>query len=123
MRLGHLEKAFDTVYAYQKVNPFEPRMWYFLGDVLLRSGQYSEAAKAYSQVLRINPEDAMAYVGMGNALELAGNIEKAREMWKHALTLDPQNVYARQKLEKGKENPPPSSPPQIQLPSPSSEIE
>ena len=65
----------------------------------------------------------MAYVGMGNALELAGNIEKAREMWKQALTLDPQNVYARQKLEKGKESPAPSSPPQIQLPSPSSEIE
>ncbi len=123
VQLGHLEKAFETVYAYRKVNAFEPRMYYFLGDVLVRSGQYLKAAKAYSQVLKFNPEDAMAYVGMGNALELAGNIEKAREMWKQVLTLDPQNVYARQKLEKGKEIRPPSSPPQIQLPSPSSEIE
>jgi tetratricopeptide (TPR) repeat protein len=58
-----------------------------LGDMLLATGQYAEARKAYQQTLQREPGRARSLFGAARAAELAGNRTAARDGYRDFLKL------------------------------------
>lgn len=66
---------------------------YSLGDVLLKMGQYREAAVHYQEALRYNPQADWVLLGYGDALHELGRREEARAAWEKCVAVQPPNPY------------------------------
>jgi regulator of sirC expression with transglutaminase-like and TPR domain len=76
-----------------------PAAWYNWGNDLLGSGDYTRAAKVFTQSLRLYPTDVWALNNRGVAYKKLGKVEKARRDFEEALKIDPGFEQARKNLE------------------------
>lgn len=58
-----------------------------LGDMLVLTGRYNEAVKAYEASLRISPNRFNSLYGAGRASELAGNLTEANQYYSRLIEL------------------------------------
>ena len=82
--LGLVEKALgankDALQDFQKAAALDPNdsdTQYFIGELLSRNEQYSQAAAAYSNALKLNPLHASAELGLADVAQHAGDIDAA----------------------------------------------
>jgi tetratricopeptide (TPR) repeat protein len=82
--LGLVEKALgankDALQDFQKAAALDPNdsdTQYFIGELLSRNEQYSQAAAAYSNALKLNPLHASAEIGLADVAQHAGDIDAA----------------------------------------------
>jgi tetratricopeptide (TPR) repeat protein len=82
--LGLVEKALgankDALQDFQKAAALDPNdadTQYFIGELLSRNEQYSQAAAAYSNALKLNPLHASAELGLADVAQHAGDIDTA----------------------------------------------
>ncbi len=73
-------------------------MFCSLGRVLLRLGQWREAAAAYEAALRLAPSDAESLANYGVALAEMGALERAVDAYAKALAVDPNHAIAHYNL-------------------------
>ena len=64
-----------------------------LGEVLLRAGQFDQAATEFGNELRLFPASVPALLGRGKVSLLTGNLEDCLADWTHALAID--TTYTR----------------------------
>jgi tetratricopeptide (TPR) repeat protein len=82
--LGLVEKALgatkDALQDFQKAAALDPNdadTQYFIGELLSRNEQYSQAAAAYSNALKLNPLHASAELGLADVAQHAGDTDAA----------------------------------------------
>jgi len=94
--LQEAEKAFAAAVQFEDAMIYdEPKDWQqparqFLGAVLLKTGQYKEAEKAFREDLAFNPKNGWSYTGLAAALTKQGRKKEAA-----AATADAQKAFAR----------------------------
>ena len=62
--------------------------WNETGIHAMHTGDYEEAAKAFTQAIEENPEEAVGYINFGNLLAIMNDAERAERFFQKALTLD-----------------------------------
>jgi tetratricopeptide (TPR) repeat protein len=82
--LGLVEKVLgatkDALQDFQKAAALDPNdadTQYFIGELLSRNDQYSQAAAAYANALKLNPLHASAELGLADVAQHAGDIDTA----------------------------------------------
>ncbi|CDZ74385.1 Hypothetical protein ING2D1G_0191 [Peptoniphilus sp. ING2-D1G] len=89
---GEYEKAVDNYYkAINFADEKEQEEIFFeIADIHLLKENYSEAEKAYDDILKINSYSAGAYYGLALTTELRqGNVSRVIENYKKAIEIDP----------------------------------
>jgi Tfp pilus assembly protein PilF len=66
-----------------------------MAAVLLRDGQYSEAEKAFEDVLRSDPKNAELYDGLGVAQLYQGKVRESLDSLDHAIKISPNKAVYR----------------------------
>ena len=94
-RAGRLAEAADVLRA---APPSDARTCSALGRILLRLGQWREAAAAYEAALQLAPGDAESRANYGVALAEMGALERAVDAYAKALALDPNHAIAHYNL-------------------------
>ncbi len=95
------EKLNIAIIHYQQVIQLDPTStsaFNNLGNLLRRSGRFSEAIEYYRQALRLKPDFAEAHNNLGAALAQQGKPEEAVQHYRQALRLKPDFVEAYSNL-------------------------
>jgi tetratricopeptide (TPR) repeat protein len=71
-----------------KQKPNQARPLRYLGDTLLATGDFNEAADAYGQALAIDSKLAPAHLGLGQSLAREGKLDDALPHYRQAAELD-----------------------------------
>ena len=79
--LGELEDALRCFEALLGRIDDDPTLHFNHGNVLLRSGQSAEAARAYGHAIRLRPLYVEAHNNLGNALRALDKLPEAREVF------------------------------------------
>ena len=74
----------------QQQKPKEFRPVFYLGEVLLKSGEAVVAVQAYRAALAIDPQSAPAELGLGRALLKSGKLEEGAPHIEHAAAAKPE---------------------------------
>ncbi|MGQ9523587.1 MAG: tetratricopeptide repeat protein [Armatimonadota bacterium] len=69
-------------------------------NLLRMRGQYEEAVRRCTDLLRQRPDDAVLHSLIGDIYSDQGSIEEAMQWYRMALDLDPASAYAKEKLER-----------------------
>ncbi len=75
-----------------------PRVWYNLGNVLLRRGATAAAAEAFEGALRHAPGDAEIWMNLGVARQKEGLLDSALLAYRRAAALAPDNAQLFENL-------------------------
>jgi len=79
-----------------RVEPWYDAYW-TLGEALVQTGQYQEAATNLRLALRFNPSDGAHLLWLGDALNGSGHRAEARAAWRKSLAArPPKSYYQRQ---------------------------
>lgn len=79
-------------------DPKNLNAWIRLGNNLMDSGRFSEAAEAYEKTLELDPKNVDVRVDMGTCFRNIGRHEKAVEEYRKAIALNPNHVNAHRNL-------------------------
>ncbi|MEI6610958.1 MAG: tetratricopeptide repeat protein [Deltaproteobacteria bacterium] len=80
-----------TAKAYkQNINNLSATEWFEKGYKSGMSGNYTDAAKAFSKAIELNPSDAEAYYNRGTAYGMLANTQQAIKDFNKAIELNPQ---------------------------------
>jgi len=85
-----LNQAYDFANRAAEINPDIPQVHFVLGEVLLFSGQYEQAATAATTAIELNPNYADAYALLAWVLHYAGRSEQARNALLEARKRNPK---------------------------------
>lgn len=72
--------------------------WINLGNMLMDSGRFSEAAQAYSKALELNPNNVDVRVDMATCYKESGKPLIAEEEYRKAIKLNPKHLNAHRNL-------------------------
>ena len=72
--------------------------WISLGNMLMDTSRFSEAADAYEKALAIDPKNVDVRVDMGTCYRNMGNPDMAAKAYRKALELNPQHLQAHKNL-------------------------
>ena len=73
----------------------DARSWSLRGKVLIESGQYQEAVRAFQQALQMDPASSEdAYLNLGNSYYQLGSFAASSDAFKHVLKINPHNSTA-----------------------------
>ncbi len=106
-QVGDLRRAGDSYQTALDIAHRDPRPEYRpimpavsmrLGGVLLRRGQWNQAAAAYDTVLNHWPDTWQAYGNLAICYEKTGRLDAAQAAWRKVLALHPDDATARQRL-------------------------
>jgi LPS sulfotransferase NodH len=78
---GQIAPGTDLIQKAIRLAPQNSRYLFDLGDLLLKSGRFSDAEKIFNDVTDADPEHAVAHVLKGNALSENGRRGDAVECW------------------------------------------
>jgi cytochrome c-type biogenesis protein CcmH/NrfG len=78
--------------------PKNPEGWILLGNALMDSSRYAEAATAYQKALDVDPKNTNVRVDMGTCLRNTGNPQQAIAEYRKALKIDPNHVNAHRNM-------------------------
>ncbi|MBI5141038.1 MAG: tetratricopeptide repeat protein [Nitrospirae bacterium] len=81
-----------------KVDPKNVNMLVELGNLMMDSSRFAEAADAYEKALAINPANSDVRVDMGTCFRNSGNPKRAVEEYNKAITYQPNHANARLNL-------------------------
>ena len=91
-----IEQAQGLLDAVLKKEPGNIRAWYFMGIVLLHTGQSEPATACFKKVLQLQPDDGVAWYLLGTCKQRTG--QKAEREFLKALELRPFLTSAYYKL-------------------------
>ena len=72
--------------------------WISLGNMMMDTSRFSEAADAYEKALAIDPRNVDVRVDMGTCYRNMGNPDMAAKAYRKALELNPQHLTAHKNL-------------------------
>jgi len=81
-----------------KQAPTNAEAWTMLGNALMDSRRFAEAADAYQKSLALAPQNVNVRVDMGTCLKNSGKPQQAVEEYKKALKIDPNHLNANRNL-------------------------
>ena len=84
-----LNQSREACEKAQKLDPQLPAAHACLGALFVSTGNYSEAAAEFSQVLEHEPTNDLAYKGLADAYEHLGDLHEAERTYKRAIALRP----------------------------------
>ena len=102
-RLGNNLEALDYLEEYVAVAPtgdLIDQVYFFMGEVFMRLGEFHNADMAFSTACYHNREDARWWSRLGYAREQAGDYPYAQEAYRQALTLNSSLTEARRGLDR-----------------------
>jgi tetratricopeptide (TPR) repeat protein len=91
----------ESLAAYEKsitLDPFTIRSWLGKGKVLLSLERPTEAADAFSEVLRLDPGNTDALTLLGDSLNASGSYDEAVSSYTKALTMNPNLAGINEKI-------------------------
>ena len=97
-RLGKIEEAEATYRAGLKVDPREKPLNVNLGNLLIDSGRYVDAAECFETVISDHPENFEALIALGIAQRELGDIIKSQVCFSNAVALQPASADALRNL-------------------------
>jgi serine/threonine protein kinase/regulator of sirC expression with transglutaminase-like and TPR domain len=92
--LGKLQKHRQTVAAYNKaiqLNPHDPEVLQWRGNLLVALGRYEEAIGAYDRAIQAMPENATLWCCLAGTLLKLKRHRESIECFDRAIILQPQN--------------------------------
>jgi tetratricopeptide (TPR) repeat protein len=92
--LGKLQKHRQTVAAYNKaiqLNPHDPEVLQWRGNLLVALGRYEEAIGAYDRAIQAMPENATLWCCLAGTLLKLKRHRESIECFDRAIVLRPQN--------------------------------
>lgn len=81
-----------------KQAPKNPEAWAMLGNALMDSNRFAEAAEAYQKSLILDPRNVNVRVDMGTCLKNSGRPQQAIEEYRKALRIDPNHINANRNM-------------------------
>ncbi len=94
--LLHYRQAIELC---RRQNRIQPITFLYASQLLVKLGQYDEAAKALSELISSNPKSSQAYLLRGGAYEKLGKLGEAGKDYQEAVSLD-GNAQAGAALER-----------------------
>lgn len=95
---GDLQKAEGALRKASEAEPDQPRLAFFWGVLLERSGRLDEAVLAYQRTLQHYPNSRDTLVRLGRAHWLTGNHNPSIEAYLKVLSIDPEHAQAHHQL-------------------------
>ena len=97
--LGDLDLAEQRARRLTEVEPWDPKPWLELGEVLLSRDRVAEAGKAYRTAARLGPPGtAIAWFMAGQCHEALDELDLAAGAYLTALRVDPEAISAAERL-------------------------
>jgi cytochrome c-type biogenesis protein CcmH/NrfG len=81
-----------------KQAPNNAEAWTMLGNALMDSSRFAEAADAYQKALALDPKNVNVRVDMGTCLKNSGRPQLAVEEYRKALKIDPNHINANRNM-------------------------
>lgn len=81
-----------------KQSPKNAAAWIALGNALMDSNRFGEAADAYQKALALDPKNVDVLVDMGTCLKNSGRPLQAVEEYRKAIKMNPNHVYAHRNM-------------------------
>jgi cytochrome c-type biogenesis protein CcmH/NrfG len=75
-------------------DPKNMNAWIQLGNIMMDTARFNEAADAYAKALELDPKNVDVRVDMGTCLRNAGKPDLAIKEFKKAIEINPNHVYA-----------------------------
>lgn len=102
-RMGNNLQALDYLEEYVAIAPtgdLIDQVYFFMGEVFMRLGEYNNADVAFSTAVYHNGDDARWWSRLGYAREQAGDLPFAQQAYEQALALDPGLTEASRGLDR-----------------------
>ncbi|MFP4301828.1 MAG: tetratricopeptide repeat protein [Spirochaetaceae bacterium] len=102
-RLGNNIEALDYLEEYVAIAPtgdLIDQVYFFMGEVFMRLGEYNNADVAFSTAVYHKGDDARWWSRLGYARELARDFSSAAEAYEQALDLNSSLTEARRGLDR-----------------------
>jgi len=87
-RMDKFKPAEERLVRYLELRSDDAEAWNQLGFIHFQSGNYGEAARAYTRAEELNPKDATIQNNIGALQFIQGRYEKALACFEKALTVD-----------------------------------
>ena len=81
-----------------KQSPKNAAAWIALGNALMDSNRFGEAADAYQKALALDPQNVDVRVDMGTCLKNSGRPQQAVEEYRKAIKMNPNHIYAHRNM-------------------------
>jgi tetratricopeptide (TPR) repeat protein len=81
-----------------KQSPKNASAWVALGNALMDSNRFGEAADAYQKALALDPKNVDVRVDMGTCLKNSGRPQQALEEYRKAIKMNPNHIYAHRNM-------------------------
>ena len=98
LKEGNLMLADEMLRKASKVEPNQPRIAFFWGMLLEKSGRMDEAIKAYERTLQAYPDNRDTWARLGRVYWLSDKIEDSINSYTEVLRIDPENAQAYHQL-------------------------
>ena len=95
---GNLSKAEEMLRLASKLAPDQPRLAFFWGRLLEKSGRLDESIKAYQRTLQSYPKSRDTWARLGRVFWLAGKPEESVTAYLEVLEIDPEHAQAYHQL-------------------------
>jgi tetratricopeptide (TPR) repeat protein len=86
-QIDQIGKAENTLKQAIAAHPEDARLWYFLGRVQIKKGEYKEAEVSFQKGIEVNDKEALNLVGKGHLRLVENNIAEAKKFFDQALAL------------------------------------
>jgi len=96
--LGNYDKALDNFKTYSGALPegsFIDDVYYFMGEIYIRKGEFNNADIALTTAVHHYPKSAVWWARLGYAREQAGSYESALGAYDRALSINKNNAEAK----------------------------
>ena len=108
MLQNDLQTASTLLDRVKAINPEQPRLWGFYGDLAFRHGELTEAVADYQKELKLHPASVQIYFALMQSqllLKHTGDVMESARRWAEAAPGDarPLSVLAGMQLEAGKD--------------------
>lgn len=95
---GSLAKAEEMLRKASEVSPNQPRVAFFWGQLLERSGRLSEAVEAYRATLQEYPKSRDTWQRLGRTYWLMGKTHESIQSYLKILDIDPEHAQSYHQL-------------------------
>jgi tetratricopeptide (TPR) repeat protein len=95
---GSLAKAEQMLRKASGVAPDQPRIAFFWGQLLERSGKFGEATQAYRATLQTYPKSRDTWQRLGRTYWLMGRVQESIDAYLRVLDIDPEHAQSFHQL-------------------------
>ena len=98
LKEGNLELADKMLRKATELEPNQPRIAFFWGQLLEKSGRLEESIKAYKRTLQTYPDNRNTWIRLGRVYWLDKKTNQSIEAYSEVLRIDPENAQAYHQL-------------------------